>query len=173
MSGHAPDGNPDREGVAISTTGVSELPVDAFEWVPLGRVTLDASGDLLFPAARAVPGIYRFTITSGSGVVAEYVGQAASSIHKRFRSYRSRGRSPRLPLERMTTSRNARFMVDALAAGRSITVALLKESATSPDGRIVRVDLTAKAVRDGLERRLIAWLCTTGVVVLNRHRSAS
>lgn len=37
---------------------------------------------------------------------------------------------------------------------------------TWPPGTVT-IDFADKALRDGLEKKLIAWLCTTGVEVLN------
>jgi hypothetical protein len=145
-----------------------EIPVGWIRWAHVGQVSVDADGDLVFPSVRPVPGIYRFTISDGPETVAEYVGQAAVSLVKRFGLYRSRGKKPSLPLANKTTSRNARHLLDALASGRSVSVALVDDHVTAPDGQMKMIDLADKALRDGLEKKLIAWLCTAGVEVLNR-----
>jgi ribosomal protein S19E (S16A) len=129
---------------------------------------MDDAGDLVFPSVPAVPGIYRFTIKDGSGIVAEYIGQAAVSLVQRFGGYRSRGRKPALPLEKKTTSRNARKILDALRAGRVVGVAIVDDRAVTPDGQVIVVDLADKALRDELEKILIERLRGTGVEVLNR-----
>ena len=121
------------------------------------------------PSVHPVPGIYRFTITDGPEIVAEYIGQAAVSLATRFGLYRSRGKKPSLPLADKTTSRNARHLLDALAVGRSVDVAVVDDHATAPDGQMVLIDLADKALRCELEKKLIAWLCSTGVEVLNRN----
>lgn len=100
--------------------------------------------------------------------MAEYIGQAAVSLVRRFGLYRSRGKRPSLPLANKTTSRNARHLLDALASGRSVSVALVDDHVTAPDGQMKMINLADEALRDGLEKKLIAWLCTTGVDVLNR-----
>jgi hypothetical protein len=146
----------------------TEIPIEWIRWIDAGPLAVDRAGDLVFPPVRAVPGIYRFTIKDRSQVIAEYIGQAAVSLAKRFGLYRSRGRNPALPLEKKTTSRNARRLLGALAAGYSVSVALVDDHAITPDGQIVTIDFADKALRDGLEKKLIAWLCTTGVEVLNR-----
>src|SRR6185437_16565815 len=145
-----------------------EIPVGWIRWVQVGQVSVSLDGDLVFPAVRPIPGIYRFTISDGTDTVAEYIGQAAVSLVTRFGLYRSRGKKPSLPLASNTTSRNARHLLDALAAGRSVSVALVDDHATAPDGQVVMIDLADKAVRSGLEKKLIAWLSTTGADVLNR-----
>ena len=139
----------------------------------MGQVSVDHGGDLVFPPVRPVPGIYRFTISDGPEPVAEYIGQAAVSLVTRFGLYRSRGKKPSLPLASKTTSRNARHLLDALASGHSVSVALVDEHVTAPDGQVKMFDLADKTLRDGLERKLIAWLCTTGAEVLNRDFNPS
>lgn len=137
-------------------------------WKPVGPVTMDDAGELVFPPVAPVPGIYRFTIRDGPEIVAEYVGQAAVSLVQRFRGYRSRGRKPALPLEKKTTSRNARRILDALHAGQVVSVAIADDRAVTPDGQVVVVDLADKALRDRLEKDLIERLRGSGVDVLNR-----
>ena len=145
-----------------------EIPVSWIHWTHVGQVSVDHNGDLVFPPVRPVPGIYRFTISDGPEPVAEYIGQAAVSLVTRFGLYRSRGKKPSLPLANKTTSRNARHLLDALASGHSVSVALVDDHVTAPDGQMKMIDLADKTLRDGLEKKLIAWLCTTGAEVLNR-----
>jgi hypothetical protein len=148
---------------------LAEIPAGLIRWVPAGQVVRDHAGDLKFPPVRPVPGIYRFTVEDQSRVVAEYVGQAVTSVARRFALYRSRGRKPSLPLDRKTTSRNARYLLDALAEGYSVSVALPDDRLTRPGGQVLAIDLADKEVRDELEKELIEWLCATGVKVLNRR----
>lgn len=122
----------------------------------------------MFPSVAAVPGIYRFIIEDETGVVAGYIGQAAKSLAKRFSLYRSRGRRPSYPLERKATSRNACRLIDELAVGHVVRVALVDDRVTCPEGRKLTLDLADKALRSSLERRLILELCGTGIEVLNR-----
>ena len=137
-------------------------------WKPVGLITMDDAGDLVFPSVPPVPGIYRFTIKEAAEIVAEYVGQAAISLVQRFSGYRSRGRKPALPLEKKTTSRNARKILDALLTGQVVSVAIVDHRTVTPDGQIVVVNLADKALRDKLEKDLIEWVRGTGVEVLNR-----
>lgn len=138
-------------------------------WRAVGQLSIDKAGDLVFPPVAAVPGIYRFMIEDGTGVVAGYIGQAAKSLARRFSLYRSRGRRPSYPLEKKTTSRNACRLISELAAGHAVHVDLLDERVTCPDGRVYVLDLVDKAFRSSLERRLILKLCETGIEVLNRN----
>jgi hypothetical protein len=145
-----------------------EIPVDWIRWKRAGQVQLDHSGYLAFPRVDAVPGIYRFTIEDGTTDVAQYVGQAARSLRTRFSLYRSRGKRPALPLERKTTSRNARYLLDALAAARTVWVDLVDDQATGPDGQVLVINFADKTLRSKLEKRLIVQACQTDSRVLNR-----
>ena len=149
----------------------AEIPIDWIRWIPAGQVTVDGPNRLVFPSVPPIPGIYRFTIKDGGDAVAGYIGQTKTSLVARFRRYRRRGKNPLLPLEKNTTSRNARYFLEALATGRSVSVALLDDHATAPDGRVIMINLADNAIRDGLERKLIACLCSTGIEVLNRNHN--
>ena len=83
----------------------AEVPIDWIRWRQVGQISVDHGGDLVFPSVHPVPGIYRFTITDGPEIAAEYIGQAAVSLATRFGLYRSRGKKPSLPLADKTTSR--------------------------------------------------------------------
>jgi hypothetical protein len=170
VGGAGPDGSESWSPIVSESDPLlpGEIPIDWIRWTPVGPVSVDQAGDLVFPSVDPVPGIYRFTISDGSETCAEYIGQAAVSLVTRFGLYRSRGKKPSLPLASKTTSRNARHLLDALAAGRSVSVALVDDHVTAPDGQVVVIDLADKALRGGLEKKLIAWLCTTGTEVLNR-----
>jgi hypothetical protein len=85
----------------------------------------------------------------------------------------SGGKNPSLPLANKTTSRNARHLLDALTSGHSVSVALVDDHITTPDGQMKMIDLADKTLRDGLEKKLIVWLCTTGAEVLNRDFNPS
>jgi hypothetical protein len=128
-------------------------------WKPAGQIVIDGTGSLVFPPVPSIPGIYWFAIAEGHKIIAGYIGQAGgrNGLAQRFRGYRRRGRNPLLPLETHTTSRNARRLLDALADGHTVSVALIDDRA-----------LADKAFRDKLERILIGRLCRSGVVVWNR-----
>ena len=146
----------------------TEVPVGWIRWKHVGQVRLDQAGYLDFPHVDAAPGIYRFTIEDGTTDVAQYIGQAASSLRTRFGLYRSRGRRPALPLARKTTSRNARFLRDALVDGHTVRVDLVDDHAAGPDGQTAVIDLADKTLRSRLEGELILQACQTGSKILNR-----
>jgi hypothetical protein len=150
-------------------TDPDDVPISWIRWRPLGQLSRDRVGELVFPPVGAEPGIYRFMIHDGAGVVAGYVGQAAPSLAARFSLYRSRGRKPSYPLEKKTTSRNALRLIAELQAGHTVSVAIVDHRVTSPDGQELVLDLANKASRSGLERRLILQLLETGIEVLNRN----
>lgn len=145
------------------------IPINWIRWRPVGQLSVDKPGDLVFPPVAAVPGIYRFMIVDSTGVIAGYIGQAAKSLATRFSLYRSRGRRPSYPLEKKTTSRNAHRLICELATGHAVHVDLLDDRVTCPDGQVFVLDLADKTYRASLERRLIQELCETGIEVLNRE----
>jgi len=49
-----------------------------------------------------------------------------------------------------------------------VSVAVVDDHAAAPYGQVIMIDLANTALRRGLEKKLIARLCTTGVDVLNR-----
>ena len=119
------------------------------------------------PPVDRARGIYRFTIEDGADVT-QYIGQAARSVRKRFRQYRGRAKRPALPLERKTTSRNARYLLDALKTGHTVRVDLLDGRTAGPEGQTIVIDLNDTALRNRLERKLIAQPLQAGVKLLNR-----
>jgi hypothetical protein len=131
-------------------------------------VQLDQTGYLEFPRVDRVSGIYRFTIEGGSPDVAQYIGQAARRLRTRFGLYRSRGKRPALPLSRKTTSRIARYLLDALACGRTVWVDLVDGQATGPDGQALAVNFADKSLRSRLEKELILQASQAGIELLVR-----
>lgn len=112
-------------------------------------------------------------IFDGTEAIAGYIGQAAKSLAARFGLYRTRGRKPSYPLEKKTTSRNALRLIAELQAGNTVSIAVVDDRPACTDGREMLLDLTDKAFRSGLERRLILQLCATGIDVLNRNGNPS
>ena len=130
-------------------------------WKPAGRVTAPG-GILVFPPVRPVKGIYWLSIAKGPRVIAGYVGQAGGKrgFVQRFNGpsrYRSRGITPaRKP---STTTRNARWMLDALAGKQTVRIFVIDDPI-----------LDDKVLRNTVEKDLIGQLCRTGVDVWNvRH----
>ncbi|MGH7139204.1 MAG: hypothetical protein ACREHD_25955, partial [Pirellulales bacterium] len=155
--------------VHFARSDSDDIPIEWIRWRPVGQLSRDEVGDLLFPPVAAGPGIYRFLIRDDTGVVAGYIGQAAKSLAKRFSLYRTRGRRPSYPLEKKTTSRNALRLIAELRAGRIVAVAVIDDRVICPDGRKLILDLSNAEFRASLERRLILQLCETGIEVLNRN----
>jgi hypothetical protein len=144
-----------------------KIPVDSVRWKHVGLVQLDEAGLLRFPHVDPVPGIYRFTIGDGADVT-QYIGQAARSLRTRFGLYRTRAKRPALPLERKTTSRNARYLLDALRTGHTVRVDLLDDKTAGPYGQTIAIDLTDTALRNRLEKELISQALQAGIKLLNR-----
>ena len=132
------------------------------DWKPVGQVRA-IGGSLDFPkGAGRVQGIYWFRVSEGDEVVAGYVGQAAGleGFAQRFGFYRYRGNHPALPLAKKTTSRNARKLLDAIEAGKTVDVSVL-------DGPELAGRRGKNPYRDDLEEKLIHQLCRSGVEVWN------
>jgi hypothetical protein len=79
-----------------------------------------------------------------------------------------RGKKPSLPLERKTTSRIARRLLDAIRADYVVRVELLDDHVVYADGRTGTLDLANKGTRANLKRRLIADLCSRDLDTWNR-----
>jgi hypothetical protein len=117
-------------------------------WVPLGRVVSDAAGRLAFPAAEALPAIYRFRIRR-SGSETRYIGQT-ENLARRFGHYRNPG-----PSQPTNIRLNAEF-VRELGAGAEISVAAVTAGAWIDWGSGPMVaDMSSMATRCLLENAAI------------------
>lgn len=126
-------------------------------WKFAGLIMLD-DDNLRFPDVSRRPGIYRVTVYYEAKQPARYVGQAKSSLRRRFRGYRSRGRNPAVPPG--TTTLLAQKYLAALRDRVTIGVEIIDDP-----------EMSNAVVRDGLERRYIAEIDETKFEVLNRaHR---
>lgn len=146
-----------------TTNARDNIPIGWIRWRPLGKLSIDQGGDLVFPPVTADPGIYRFMIHDGTEVIGGYIGQAAKSLAGRSGLYRTRGRKPSYPLEKKTTGRNTLRLIAELQAGNTVSVAVVDHRVAGTDGRELVLDLANKAFRSGLEQRLILQLCETGI----------
>lgn len=144
------------------------------QWKLIGQVDV-IGGSLVFPRASTAQGIYWFSVAKGSEVVAGYIGQTGrkNGLAGRFGNYRNRGNHPRdqhgkaVPLAARddqlgTTSLNARRMLRAIEAGKTVAVSVL-------DGPDLAGGRGENAWRDELEADLIGQLCRSSVEVWNRR----
>jgi hypothetical protein len=158
------------------TSGASQSPANAphdwenaqamecrlrIAWVPLGRVVSDAAGRLAFPAAEALPAIYRFRIRR-SDSEKRYIGQT-ENLARRFGYYRNPG------LGQQTNIRlNAEF-VRELGAGAEVSVAAVTAGARIDWGSgPVTADMSSTATRCLLENAAILDDGAVGIESLNR-----
>jgi hypothetical protein len=112
---------PERGGpYAWDVPEILELRL-AMAWTPIGRVTAGADGPLVFPAAPASPGLYRFRVRA-AGRDAVYIGET-DNLARRFTHYRNPG-----PTQPTNLRLNAKF-AEALTAGAEIAVATITEDA--------------------------------------------
>ena len=90
-----------------------------FRWVPLGRVSLDDAGRLVFPKAPVAPGLYRFDLEK-DGRPTTYVGES-DLLARRLQHYRTPG-----PTQRTNLRLNDLFRT-LLAQGTSISVSIVTD----------------------------------------------
>ena len=130
-------------------------------WVPLGRVVTDAAGRLAFPAAEALPAIYRFRIRRGDSEK-RYIGQT-ENLARRFGHYRNPG-----PSQQTNVRLSAEFL-RALGAGAEISVAAVTAGAWIDWGAgPATADMSSTATRCLLENAAILDDGAVGVESLNR-----
>ena len=110
------------------------------EWKPLGKVTLDQKGHLLFPKADRAPAIYRFRIKHKKNE-AVYIGET-NNLNRRFGNYRNPGPSQK------TSLRINAALIEALGKGSEISLSVVTEGAMiERDNDFEAKDLTSKVVR--------------------------
>jgi hypothetical protein len=150
---------------AWETANTVELRV-GFAWAPIGRVMLGADGKLVFPAADAVPAIYRFRIRQGDAE-RRYIGQT-ENLARRLGHYKNPG-----PTQHTNIRMNAEF-VQALAAGLEISVAAVIGGAWIEGGAgKVAADMSSTATRCLLENAAILADRATGIESLNRSEAGA
>jgi hypothetical protein len=132
------------------------------EWVPLGRLALDAKGKLKFPAIASDPGLYRLRTPKAEGRMAVYVGES-DNLQRRFQNYRqgSEGQA--------TSHRINGWLKKLLADGSEISISAITETAWFVDGgEQAPADLSAKAVRRLFEQWAITAEHAQDIESLNR-----
>jgi len=137
-----------------------------FQWNPIGRVVLDATGRLTFPKTPQAPALYRFRIRSG-GKESIYIGET-KNLARRFTLYRNPG-----PSQQTNIRLNAKFR-EALSSGAEIGVAaVLSDAWIERDGMRVEADLSLKTVRCLLENAAVVDEGGTAIESLNKTAPAS
>ena len=129
------------------------------KWTPIGRVTFDGSGKLLFPQAAEVPSIYRFKIRSAEDI-SIYIGET-DNLRRRFNNYRNPG--PTQP----TSLRINDALKKLLSLHAEISVAILNDNAVDFGAGDEPIDLTAKSARLLLENLALNDRSLKNIKILN------
>ena len=131
-------------------------------WIPLGRLTLDAKGKLLFPKAEPAPGLYRLRTPSRDGRMAVYIGES-DNVQRRFGNYRqgSEGQA--------TSHRINGWLKRLLAEKCEISISAVTDTAWLVDGAdTTSADLSSKSVRRLFEQWAITAEHAQDIESLNR-----
>ena len=138
------------------------LTID-FGWIPHGIVAADAHTIRFEPAPRA-PGLYRFDLDATH----TYIGEARS-LAGRFNGYRNPGGSVDTLVPR-TNRRVQRKILDALAAGRTVSVWICTAATLAVAGDTIPLPLDDKTHRLLVEAAAIVLAERDGCTLENLHR---
>ncbi len=142
---------------------MSEAVALAFRCEPIGPLSIDQAGKLVFPQAPSAPGVYRFEIGGDKALV--YFGEAAD-LRQRFHQYRNRGRT------QQTNLRLENLLGEILRAGGQCEVSLAQLISFSTGEPTVQLDLLLKAARVLIESTAIVLARGRGGrAVLNLDKS--
>lgn len=131
------------------------------EWQPLGTVTQDQQGRLLFPKAQSIPAIYRLRIRYVQSE-AGYIGET-DNLSRRFGNYRNPGST------QQTSLRINAVLKQALDKGAEIAVSAVTTQAWIDRGNgLEAVSFTSKAMRCLFENAAILDNGGTDIDMLNR-----
>ncbi|KZB73492.1 MULTISPECIES: hypothetical protein [Thalassospira] len=131
------------------------------KWRYLGPLTLDANGDVVFPSAPTVPGLYRFRLMDNDDAH-HYIGETAG-LRRRFQHYRTPG-----PSQKTNIRVNALFK-EHLGSGGCVEVDIIVDGVKLlVGGTMVDADLNDKASRRLLENAALVTEGGTDISTLNR-----
>lgn len=132
-----------------------------FAWRPIGAVTLDAGGRLIFPKPPRRPGVYRFLLERAERR-SVYIGET-DDLERRFQHYRTPGRT-----QRTNQYLNA-LMRRTLAEGDAVSVAIIVDTAwLRMDSEERRADFSVKAKRVLVEQAALVSTNARGAELLNK-----
>src|SRR4051812_7204923 len=140
MSARSPSRRPGRSRRRRPTRDEENMNVAVeFEWVEVGVVRQFTATLPAFPNVPAGPGVYRFRVSSNSGVET-YIGEAENIRQRLQRNYGSQHTGS-------TNVRVRRWLLSQLAAGGEVRLALAHVTALSVDGKPFAPDLASKQIR--------------------------
>ena len=140
----------------------SSLTIDC-DWMPHGTVKADAHTIRFEPTPRA-PGLYRIDLDATH----TYIGEARS-LASRFNGYRNPGGSVDTLAPR-TNRRVQRKILEALAAGRTVSVWICTAATLTVGGDAIPLPLNDKTHRLLVEAAAIIFAELDGCTLENLHR---
>lgn len=124
-------------------------------------MSLTETSELVFPAVRPEPGVFRHTWWTHDAPGAIYVGES-HSLQRRMRNYRRPGPT------QATSKRVHSLLVEHLSAGGAVDLEVLDVDVLQVGGTDVPVDLRLKAHPVLLEHAALAVVLAGGTRVHNR-----
>jgi hypothetical protein len=128
-------------------------------WETIGEVSLSPFGTLHFPAVPSRPGIYRFRVLNLSETEV-YIGESQDLRHRMLRNYASKHKG-------RTYVRVREMLLQHLAKGRIIELAIVSGLILEIDGKPTTADLELKHVRLLVENAALALALQAGEQVHN------
>lgn len=144
----------------------NDLPVSIrvsveMKWRYLGALMLDANGNVVFPSAPTVPGLYRFRLMDNHNAQ-HYIGETAG-LRRRFQHYRTPG-----PSQKTNIRVNVLFK-EYLGSGGCVEVDIIVDGVKLlVRGTMIDADLHNKALRRLLENAALVTEGGTDITTLNR-----
>src|SRR6185437_7526088 len=132
----------------------------AWVWKPLGLITLDVEGRLLFPTSPARAGIYRIRIR-WPRKEARYIGEA-ENLARRFGNYRRPGPT------QQTSLRIGATLKTALYDKAEVAIACIVEASLDGRNGKTQVDFSSKVVRCLFENAVLFAEHGAEIETLNR-----
>ncbi len=133
------------------------------EWMPVGKVTLDANDRPVFPPVESAPAIYRFRIRHGRKLFL-YVGET-DNLKRRFGNYRNPGPT------QQTSLRIHALIKKVLKEGAEVSASAVTDKAwLSMEGRKVHADLSSKVIRCLFENMAILTCGGNEIETMNRAK---
>jgi hypothetical protein len=130
-------------------------------WIPKGRLVLDAQDKVQFPNAPAIGGLYRFKTRYPDGRFALYIGES-ENLRRRFSNYRNPGPS------QQTSLRINAWLIELLSGGGEVSVAIVENARMTTKHGETGADFTVKSIRRLFEQLAISLEHASEIETLNR-----
>jgi hypothetical protein len=130
-------------------------------WLPKGRLMLDAQNKVQFPQAPATGGLYRFKTRYPDGRFALYIGES-ENLRRRFSNYRNPG-----PTQQTSLRINA-WLRELLSSGGEVSVAIVENARMTTKHGESGADFSVKSIRRLFEQLAISLEHASKIETLNR-----